>query len=213
MARPRNADPEQTRRRVLGAAAEAFTAAGRDGASMRQIARGADVSIATIHYYFGSKERLFDAVMADAWQTVGGTMPMARVLLDLREAVRALTPDQVRQAVDDLVRSTFRQLRAERGALQLIMQSVLIEGALDASWREVAIDPFLDEMSELLTQPSGLVSAELRLRLQSLVALTSRYALSSDLELAMTTGAATGAEGLSRTEEHLVSVAHLLLGV
>ena len=213
MARPRNADPEQTRRRVLGAAAEAFTAAGRDGASMRQIARGAEVSIATIHYYFGSKDRLFDAVMADAWQTLGGTMPMARVLLDLRHAVRGLTPDQTRQAIDDLVRGSFRQLRAERGSLQLIMQSVLTEGSLDPSWRDGAVDPFLDEVSQLLSQTTKLEPAELRLRLQSLVALASRYALSSDLELARMTGAPSDADGVSRTEDHLVSIAHLLLGV
>lgn len=55
---------ERTKRRILEAAAELFGAKSFDGVSMRAIARAADVDPALIHHYFGSKDDLFEAVLA-----------------------------------------------------------------------------------------------------------------------------------------------------
>ena len=61
MARPINADAKATRARILDAAVEMFSKQGLDGASVRGIARRAEVSPAMVHHHFGSKEGLYEA--------------------------------------------------------------------------------------------------------------------------------------------------------
>jgi len=54
---------EQSRKtRILDAAEKVFADLGFEGASLRQIVHGADVNLATVYYYFGSKEGLMAAV-------------------------------------------------------------------------------------------------------------------------------------------------------
>jgi AcrR family transcriptional regulator len=64
--RPRDGNPEETRREILRAAGEAFAAAGFVGATTRAVAASAGVNVATLHYHFGSKEGLYRAVLRDA---------------------------------------------------------------------------------------------------------------------------------------------------
>jgi AcrR family transcriptional regulator len=52
-----------TRARILAASRELFGEMGYDGASIRGIARRAEVDPALVHHYFGTKQRLFMAVM------------------------------------------------------------------------------------------------------------------------------------------------------
>lgn len=54
---------QDTRGRIVAAAREVFAERGYDGASIRQIATGAGVDPALVHHYFGTKERLFLAVV------------------------------------------------------------------------------------------------------------------------------------------------------
>jgi AcrR family transcriptional regulator len=64
--RPRCGDPVETRRAILDAAEECFAAAGFAGATTRQMAALAGVNVATLHYHFGSKEKLYRAVLDEA---------------------------------------------------------------------------------------------------------------------------------------------------
>jgi len=70
--RPRDGDPAETRRDILRAAEESFAAAGFVGATTRQVAARAGVNVATLHYHFGNKERLYRAVLEAA---VAGEVP------------------------------------------------------------------------------------------------------------------------------------------
>jgi AcrR family transcriptional regulator len=54
---------QDTREKVLAAARETFGERGYDGASIRQIATNAGVDPALVHHYFGTKEKLFLAVV------------------------------------------------------------------------------------------------------------------------------------------------------
>lgn len=72
--RPRDGDPAQTRREILKAAEESFAAAGFVGATTRQVAARAGVNVATLHYHFGNKERLYRAVLESS---VSGEIPPA----------------------------------------------------------------------------------------------------------------------------------------
>jgi AcrR family transcriptional regulator len=71
--RPRDGNPEETRREILRAAGEAFAACGFVGATTRAVATRAGVNVATLHYHFGSKEGLYRAVLENASK---GTLPV-----------------------------------------------------------------------------------------------------------------------------------------
>lgn len=66
-ARPRNADA--TRTAILTSARRAFARAGYDGAGLREIAADAGVTAMMVNRYFGSKEQLFAAVIAEVMTT------------------------------------------------------------------------------------------------------------------------------------------------
>jgi len=52
-------EKESTKQKILHAAHKLFADHGFDGASIREIATAADVNVASINYYFNSKENLF----------------------------------------------------------------------------------------------------------------------------------------------------------
>jgi len=53
-----------TKDRILGAAEALFALNGSSGASLRAITQRAEVNLAAVHYHFGSKDRLLEAVLA-----------------------------------------------------------------------------------------------------------------------------------------------------
>lgn len=82
--RPRDGNPAETRRGILRAAEESFASAGFVGATTRQVAARAGVNVATLHYHFGNKEKLYRAVLdaaSGAELTVpgGGKAPAERL--------------------------------------------------------------------------------------------------------------------------------------
>ena len=72
-------DPETNRARIIEAAIDEFAARGFKGASMDAIAAGTHTTRALINYYFGSKEKLYIAVL----EQVYGEIRDAEAKLDL----------------------------------------------------------------------------------------------------------------------------------
>jgi AcrR family transcriptional regulator len=62
---------ENTEGRILDAAMEVFIAKGFDGARMQEIADFADINKALLHYYFRSKDKLFEAVFQETLLRIG----------------------------------------------------------------------------------------------------------------------------------------------
>ena len=58
---------EQTRDRLIAAAAPAFCEAGYSSVSLRRIAKAAEVDVALVSRYFGGKRGLFEAVLEQAF--------------------------------------------------------------------------------------------------------------------------------------------------
>jgi AcrR family transcriptional regulator len=76
----------KTRERILDTAEELFADQGISGTSLRALTRAADVNLAAVHYHFGSKEGLLDAVV----ERRGGPINRQRIdALDQLEAVDA----------------------------------------------------------------------------------------------------------------------------
>lgn len=92
------ADPDQipspadkSRRALLQAARAAFAASGLTGARVDDIARGAGVNKQLVYHYFGSKEGLYTAVLADVYAEIRSReqqLELAR--LPAEEAMRRL---------------------------------------------------------------------------------------------------------------------------
>ncbi|MBS1518072.1 MAG: TetR/AcrR family transcriptional regulator [Bacteroidetes bacterium] len=70
---------KKTEERILESAKRIFYLKGIDGARMQEIADEAEINKAMLHYYFRSKEKLFDAVFAEA---AGLILPKVSELLN-----------------------------------------------------------------------------------------------------------------------------------
>jgi AcrR family transcriptional regulator len=90
-------------KRILDAAEVEFSNRGYDGAGMKAIALRAEVAQGTLHYHFGNKERLYEAVIARR----------AKTLSAAREArlaqVQLSAPDALEQIFEALYRPNFEE--------------------------------------------------------------------------------------------------------
>ncbi|MGK7313429.1 MAG: TetR/AcrR family transcriptional regulator [Candidatus Longimicrobiales bacterium M2_2A_002] len=90
-----------TKSRILTAARTVIVRDGAGGASMREIADGAGVSTAALHYHFGSKEdladRVLEAVLADLVEKfLNAWSPGETMAANVRHAIRVCS-DEFRQ--------------------------------------------------------------------------------------------------------------------
>lgn len=95
---------DETEQKVLRAAKVVFIRKGMDGARMQEIADEAQINKAMLHYYFRSKDRLFNAVLNDVFQELFPRIPPV-ILSDIsfNEKVRWI----VGEYIDLLARNPF----------------------------------------------------------------------------------------------------------
>lgn len=72
MAAPRRSQAIDTRAAIFAAAAQAFAERGFDGTGVDEIAAAAGVNKAMLYYHFGSKRKLYAAVLDDMFAAVAG---------------------------------------------------------------------------------------------------------------------------------------------
>jgi TetR/AcrR family transcriptional regulator len=79
---------ENTENQILTAAREVFIAKGFEGARMQEIADQAGINKALLHYYFRSKENLFDSVFSEVASNLFPAMKqMLEAELELKEKI------------------------------------------------------------------------------------------------------------------------------
>lgn len=84
---------DNTEEKILVAATDVFVLKGMDGARMQEIADKAGINKALLHYYFRSKEKLFDAIFS---RLIGIAFPrLGEVLLSDKPMLEKLS-----QAID-----------------------------------------------------------------------------------------------------------------
>jgi TetR/AcrR family transcriptional regulator len=164
--RPR-ADETNQRERLLDAAVACFAADGVAATSLRGIALKAGVTPALVNYYYGSKEQLLDAFIAE--RVAPAVQVLRESLLAAGDDPRALLAAFVRGIHGVVERYPWwpaiwvREVLSEKGALRDMMQKV--------------IGPQVTQLlARSLTdaQKRGAISADLdpRLLVVSLVGLT-----------------------------------------
>ncbi len=102
-------DAERTRRNLLDAAYREFSSSGFHGASIDAICRRAGVSKQMLFHHFGSKERIYLAVLEKAYEASRAHDPE----IDLDR----LTPVE---AIRHLVEASFDHVRSQRAFVRLL---------------------------------------------------------------------------------------------
>lgn len=135
MARPRSDISE----RIVLAAGERFLRDGVDGASLREIARGARTSVGMITYYFPTKDALFSAVVEHAYTgllddiatALAPDAPYARQIERLHDRLAALSDEEflvLRLVIRELLVASPRTpallTRFSRGHVPLVLEAV-----------------------------------------------------------------------------------------
>jgi len=191
-----------TKERILCAARERFGAHGSASVSVRDVAAHAGVSLATVHHYFGTKEGLYLASVEAMYTELETQLSD----LDLSELITG----DAQETLARLTAGSYAFAREHRGALRLLMRTVIDQGELSEPLRERYQLPTLTMAAGLLAGLMGISESRARLALQSLIHVVLRYALSSDRELEMLTGA-RGSRATSLIEAHLIELSQSVL--
>jgi AcrR family transcriptional regulator len=154
-------DPRSTPARILDAAEEVFAEQGFAAASTREIARRARVPFGALHYHWGSKEQLHQAVMARLVDWIRDTV--------LRNLLPGGTPGEI---IDHLTDAFLDALAARRHAARLLYRHVLepvdprVEQMFaqlgsfgEAVLAEHGIAARIDAQALLLVLPNGFLAA------------------------------------------------------
>lgn len=115
-----------TRTALLDAARDLFARDGYDGASIRAITARAGVNLGAITYHFGSKERLYEAVL-DSF-----TVPLASRL----EAAAATAATPI-DAIEAVIRGLFAYLAANPAWPSLMLHELALDRPVPAPVRRV----------------------------------------------------------------------------
>lgn len=162
------ADSPDLRERVLDAAIACYTRQGIAATSLRAIATEAGVNPALLHYYFGDKEQLREAVIAER------VLP---AFSSLREPVMAVAGEDVAGLIAGFVQGVGRLVAEHPWLPALWVREVLCEGG---ALRDVLLERIGPQLPQMMAarfaqaQQRGELNEDLdpRLLMVSLVGLT-----------------------------------------
>jgi TetR/AcrR family transcriptional regulator len=126
--------------RILHAAREVFIERGLGGARMQMIADRAGTNKALLHYYFRSKEKLYEAVLENILTTIGsalrGQLPTGNEVEDIRGLLRQIVTVYINtfRANPDFPRFIMREF-ADGGAHLPRIVNLFIAGFGDVPLR------------------------------------------------------------------------------
>jgi AcrR family transcriptional regulator len=112
-------DGDRTREAILAAAEALFSSQGFESTSMQQIGDAAGVARSTPAYFFRSKDKLYEAVLARA---------VARADSAIMRAYEAAEPHSPEEAVEAYVNALIDFLAADRAFVCLIQRESLGDG-------------------------------------------------------------------------------------
>lgn len=95
--------PDETRQRIIDAAAEVFAEIGYERSTIRQICQVAKVNVAAVNYHFGDKVELYKAVFRRSMEMAG--------MQEMRTAIKSIpkAEDRFRHFVTFMCRSIIWQ--------------------------------------------------------------------------------------------------------
>ena len=148
--RPRDENASDVRESLLDAAAQRFAEAGYAGASLRSIADHAQVTPAMVHYYFGTKEGLYQALLERSF---------ARLLPQV--SATASDDQTIESTAAQLLALGHERLLGQPWIAPLLLREVLSDGG---SFRDRFVELFASRAAERLVAAfaAGIEGGELR---------------------------------------------------
>lgn len=209
-----NITPEQkteeqgAKARLLSTAEKLFAERGLAATSIRDLAREAEVNVAAVNYYFGSKENLYLETLRYTFQKVGGGLPKLDQIL--KEVQKNKTPDAAKQAIakyiEVFIRWIFTSDQARRHACLMSREISDPSPALD-----VIIEEFILPKHKALTslivqiQPALEGSKDLPFYTLSIVSQCLHYHFASPVALKLLNKKEMSPELISQIAEHITS--------
>jgi TetR/AcrR family transcriptional regulator len=145
-------------RRILRAAREEFIERGATGARMQTIADRAGVNKALLHYYFRSKERLYEAALENILTTLGNALR--------RQLPKGKKVDDVRGLLRQIITAYINTLRANPDFPRFILRELADGGA----HLPRIVNLFITSFGDIPLRIYGLLQKEaLRGRLRTMV--------------------------------------------
>jgi AcrR family transcriptional regulator len=164
---------DETRARLLAAAAEVFAESGYHGATVREICTRANVNVALINYHFGDKLELYTEVLRRAFDDPERMKGMQELL-----AQKAKPEIVLRKVIHLMLNLMIR--RRERGPLHMRLMLHELTRPTPAIGRVIdeTVKPLHDRVRDLLGQILRLPSDHDRTRLcaQSIIGQIIHYA-------------------------------------
>lgn len=141
---------DSTERKILDAAREEFVDQGLKGARMQAIADRAQVNKALLHYYFRTKEKLYDAVLRNILETVWS------VLRD--KLSRGGQTDDIRTLLRQIVTVYIKTLEENRDFPRIMLREIAEGGTR----LPLLIENFIQSFGEIPLKINRLLQKEMR---------------------------------------------------
>ena len=205
MARPTNANAEETRARILNVASELFARNGEDGVSVRTIARESGLSVAMVNHYFGSKHGLYEACIDQMYIELD-RLPTSGPFAPGMATVQQWRP---------VLMMVLHVSRAHRHTVTLLLRQVLDHGAVDPERFARDVLPSLNAVVDVLEAHSHLTGPDLRFAAQGVVHALTRFSLASfnELRAILDMPDASDDAVFNATSEHFAQFAIRCLGL
>lgn len=133
----------ETRDQIIEAAREVFVEKGLNGARMQEIADRAGINKALLHYYFTSKQMLFDHIFSEAlsqfWPNVTNQI---RPEMTLKELIRIVVKLYIQLLCDKPFLPNFilNELHNNPDRLEVLLRQSGINTDLILNWMETEMD-------------------------------------------------------------------------
>jgi AcrR family transcriptional regulator len=137
-------DEKSTKARILKAAEGMFARNGYSGTTTREIVEEAGVNIALLHYHWGSKEELWNAVHHDL---------LSRAYGQVKETAYEIADKDPRQAIRTVIDKFFNYC-ADNPNVALLMQQPKF--AMDRPWTRDLGEPAFNELLQFVGERTDL---------------------------------------------------------
>ena len=150
---------EQARRKLLLAALEKIGAKGYENASVREIADAAGQNVAAIAYYFGTKDRLYAAVLEGIGEYLRGVF--AQVASDSRQMLEGgqVEPAMARGIIKRMMRTLLGE-QLGSGEFEKIRLVMMREQAAPSENFDLLYEATLRPLHELFSKAVGIATGE-----------------------------------------------------
>lgn len=147
---------KETKEKLLQTATELFSKRGIDGVSTRDLAKASGVNLCSINYYFGTKQKLYEAILEDVVEKIVSLVAARQIPLQNR-GLSAL--DELKAFAGNLLELLCSDTISSIQAELLIKEIINPTAAYNKLYLQV-IEPLHKRLTSLIMQITGVSEQE-----------------------------------------------------